>query len=177
MPTTALCLGGASSLSQDLEKFFRLGISHEIVVVCNDAGYEWQGDVDAWATLHPEKLNKWISKRKTNGYPDAKSYYCHNRGGRNTPETQVVSYKFQGQAGSGSSGLFTAKVALMHLGADRVVFCGVPMTNTPHFFDHIDWKSYNNFRKNWLTVPETYRNRMRSMSGWTRVLLGGPHDW
>jgi hypothetical protein len=178
--TTALCLGGGDTLWNDLQYINQTGIKYDAVFACNDAGAEWPHELDGWVTLHPEKLDKWVQKREQNGNPPAKALYAHRVHKKSSiKDLKVTGFKFPGQrgGGSGSSGLFTAKVALADCGIDRVIFCGVPMTLTPHFFDKKDWTACKGFRRQWLAVDEKYRKRMRSCSGWTRVLLGGPNGW
>ncbi len=176
---TALCLGGGSTLDDDLERFAALGIEHHGVVLCNDAGYHWPGEVDAWVSLHPNKLNQWAQRRRALGFPEARRMYGHidKKAKADSCVHERVEYRFPNQSGSGSSGLFTAKVALIDLGFDRAVFCGVPLTETPHFFAKPMWKDAGLFRKAWMSLDDKWKDRMRSMSGWTHVLLGGPEDW
>lgn len=177
MTTTALILGGGSTLWAD---FAAYDGGWDMAVACNDAGAEWPHTLDAWATLHPEKMGAWSAKRAANGFtPSVTGHYAHRQpdlkhcGGVHFNISEIL---FPGQKKTGSSGLYAAKVAMIDLGADRLVFCGVPMTITPHFFDSQDWKSAEGFRRQWLSVPSVYRARMRSMSGWSRALLGQP-EW
>lgn len=195
--TTALVLGGASCLWDDISAFWSTASSSElnafapekpwdIVVACNDAGVEWPGQLDAWVTLHPlffEMGKEWRKKRAAAGHPKALRYICHPeavRGTRadrlTTPGLAASAYRFPGQDKSGSSGLFAAKVALVDLGADRAVLCGIPLTATPHFFDKEPWKQALDYQRQWRTVPKDILGRMRSMSGWTREFLGAP-EW
>lgn len=189
---TCLVLGGAESLWSDLSRFLGVdgsdgagsapcaaGSRWDGVVACNEAGAKWAGPLDAWISLHPRFfLSKgWVADRAKQGHPEPAAFYAQPGARPHIPDHFIrTSDLFPGQAKSGSSGLYAAKVALIDLGFDRVVFCGVPMTVTPHFWDQTrkDWGSAEDFREQWLTVPEEYRNRMRSMSGWTRVLLGAP---
>jgi len=187
---TALVLGGAACLWDDIHAFWGLHgfdpapgnlVAPEKpwqgVVACNDAGAEWPGALDAWVTLHPRFWDRkgWKAKRAANGFPPARAYYAHEAARPPVPDdVTVTDYLFPGQDKSGSSGLFAAKVALIDLGFDRAVLCGIPLTRTPHFFGGEPWRSAENYRRQWLTVPEEYRARMRSMSGWTAVLLGRP---
>lgn len=170
-------LGGGSCLHDDIGAY--LGPING-VVACNDAGTVWPGNLAAWVSLHPQHfvVKKWLADRQG---PPAKRIFGHSGSenkavlrGRGPDGLEFTDYQFPGQDRSGSSGLFAAKVALIDLGFDRVVLCGVPMDRRPHFFDREDWKSAEGFRSAWLAVPQTYRDRMRSMSGWTRVLLGSP---
>lgn len=182
---TALVLGGAACLHDDLAAY-RGPVDG--VVACNDAGAEWPGELDAWVSLHPRhwtvKLRvagvlqeAWKTKRAERGYPPARAYYAHQSARPPVPDdVTVTDYRFPGQDKSGSSGLFAAKVALVDLGFDRAVLCGIPLTETPHFYGGEPWRSAEAYRRQWLTVPEEYRDRMRSMSGWTAVLLGKPEQ-
>lgn len=180
---TALCLGGGHTLLGDIRKLHDAGHSYDAVFACNDAGSIWRGPLEGWVTLHPEKFGVWMQKRQANGLDDdfgpAKQLWAHrlHKPGPNAPEVRVTDFLFPGQKGSGSSGCFMAKVALIDCKFDRVILCGVPLTQTPHFFDHKDWVSANGFRRQWHGIQKPYLHRMRSMSGWTRVLLGGPDDW
>lgn len=194
---TALVLGGAACLWDDINAFWGLHgfdpapgnlIAPEKpwqgVVACNDAGYEWPGELEAWASLHCRFMETkgWRAERARRGYPEARRHIGHHEAFRGslgkkaglTPDLIASHYCFPGQPKSGSSGLFAAKVALIDLGFDRAVLCGIPMNGAPHFFGGDPWKPYEGFRRSWLEVPEEYRARMRSMSGWTRILLGPP---
>jgi len=169
---TAIVLGGAACLQEDLAS---LPIRFDGVVACNDAGAYWPGELDAWVTLHPLKMNVWRQKRRQNGHPEPNRFYAHNDNGQKYIRT--TPYKFPGLSTSGSSGMFAAKVALIDLKYDRVVLCGCPMMRTPHFFDRVNWRSATHFRHAWESAPKPYLERMRSMSGWTFCLLGSPKDW
>jgi hypothetical protein len=172
----ALCLGGGHTLLTDLAKVEELGIRYDAVFACNDAGAVWAGELDGWVSLHPEKLDRWRKQRAANGHPPAKAFWAH-RAHKDVPEIRVTEYTFPGQKASGSSGLYVAKVAMVNCGYQEVLFCGVPMTPSPHFFDKTNWRSCKGFRRVWPSVDTEYRAGMRSMSGWTRVLLGGPSDF
>lgn len=168
---TALCLGGGDTLHTDIAA---LRVKYDGVLACNEAGIEWPGELDAWVSLHSDKFGNWKQRRAAKGHPPAKLHVGHKAGDK----VDLVTPEYMpGMPMSGSSGQFVAKVALFDLGFDRVVLCGIPLTQTPHFFGGEKWRSANGFRKAWTTLPMEYRNRMRSMSGWTRVLLGSPQDW
>lgn len=173
-------MGGGHTLLSDLARVAEMGLQYDAVFACNDAGAEWAGPLEGWVTLHPEKLHKWVAKRQANGYEPARRLYAHraHKAGQHMPEgIRATSFSFPGQKSAGSSGCFVAKVALVDCGFDQVVLCGIPMTQSPHFFDDKDWRSANGFRRQWFHIDRRYLHRMRSMSGWTRVLLGAPDDW
>lgn len=171
----ALCLGGAASAQDDWARALDM-FQPDFVAACNHVGTIWPGRLDAWVTLHPECLDGWRAVRSAKGYPDAARYLVH---GDNIPDwMSLVEFRFPGQGDSGSSGLFTAKAALIDLGADRAVLAGIPLAAVPHFFDDEDWTDAVNFRRPWENLRREYQSRIRSMSGWTAQFLGAPStDW
>lgn len=173
--TVALCLGGGPSLQSDLEAALSL-CEPDYIIACNDAGTVWPGPIDAWVTLHPEKLGDWRAQREANGYMPAAEYLAH---GDYLPEwCDLVEFLFPGQVESGSSGMMAAKVALCDFGADRAILCGIPMDRAPHFFGGPIWEAAVGYRAAWQQVRSQYRARIRSMGGWTAEYLGKPDlEW
>lgn len=180
---TALVLGGGDTLLGDIRRLHERGHHYDKVFACNDAGAIWRGPLEGWVSLHPEKFDQWTKKRRENGLEEefgpAKQLWAHrvHKQDQNPLDIKVATICFPGQKTTGSSGLFAAKVAMVNCGFDRVIFCGVPMNVSPHFFDKKDWKSATGFRRQWHHVDKDYLRRMRSMSGWSYVLLGSPDDW
>lgn len=167
----ALCLGGADGVQDEWEAAQRLA-TFDYVVACNDVGTIWPGRLDAWVTLHPEKMAGWREQRREKGLPDAKRYLVH---GDYVPDwMELVEFRFPGQDNSGSSGLFAAKVALIDLGADRAVLAGIPLVRSSHFFDAAQWEAAGGYREVWERLRPEYRDRIRSMSGWTAHFFGTP---
>lgn len=173
-------LGGAACLHDDIAAY-RGPVDG--VVACNEAGLEWPGALDAWVSLHPRFLvqKKWLAMRAAKGFPAAAAIYCHQNGKEPLPSGMIkTALELPGQRDmqSGSSGLLAAKVALVDLGFDRIVLCGVPMNPVPHLHGRTTWlgprSPVEGFRRAWLDLTPEIRARMRSMSGWTRVLLGAP---
>jgi hypothetical protein len=176
----ALVLGGASGVATDYLDFLEHWGRPNGLVACNDAIAEFC-NLTAGVTLHPENLGKWLAKRKANGFPSV-PLYTHKVTKR-FPKLEgmtLTDYNFPGQPESMTSAVMAAKVALIDLGFDRVVFCGVPMTNTPHFIHRPEaptWDIADHYFKRWkMMIAPEYRARMRSMSGRTRDLLGAPDE-
>lgn len=175
---TALVLGGAGNLWTDIEAALCLGEFHG-VVACNDAGAAWPGELDAFVTLHAEKAPLWAERRVAAGHPFPKAILGHEGLGRKPPlcMTGTTPWKFPGQTSTGSSGLFALKVALIDLAFDKAVLCGVPMDAAPgHFFDTAAWRGAMSHRRGWHEALPTIKHRARSMSGWTREILGAPDE-
>lgn len=177
--TIALILGGADCVWRDVEAALALG-EFDAVLTCNDITVAWPGPIDAAVSLHAEKWPMWLRRRELRGNPPPARVVGHiemTRGGQTLPAcvTDWVQQRFEGQKESGSSGLFTAKVALDVLGHDRAVLCGVPMTaEARHFFDKRSWGGAAGHRRGWNQAQPAIVGRLKSMSGWTRDLLGAP---
>jgi len=73
---------------------------------------------------------------------------------------------------SGSSALLGVQAALL-LGYNRIILCGCPLTGKNE-----QNGSYENFRNGWIPRVREIDGRVRSMSGWTKELLGAPtQEW
>ncbi len=178
--TNALVVGGADCALKDVEAALRLG-EFDGVITVNDITIHWPGDIHAAVSLHSEKWNYWLIQRQRANRPMPRRVFAHlefrtsNAVARQPPQiTDYVEYKFPSQKDSGSSGLFGVKVALMDLGYDRAVICGIPMTaEGRHFFDKRPWGGAASMRRGWKQALP-YLSRVRSMGGWTAELLGKP---
>lgn len=168
--TLAAVLGGATRGREELDHLRTLA-QVDAVFGVNDAGAEYPGELAAFVTLHPEKLDAWLSIRtnvdKLHKPCEIVSHEAHPR------VTRVVDYRWPGMNGSGSSGLFAAKVALESF--DKVVLCGVPMdVMRAHYFNSAPWWEVDSFWPAWQVALPYIKDRVRSMSGATAQLLGMP---
>lgn len=166
----AIVLGGAACVWEDLDRVPE-GWA-EMYVACNEAGTMIE-PLDHWVTLHPEKMAGWQRERAANGLSG--NYQTWTRVmpkgfGHREELVDRTTEDWQG-----SSGLLCLKVALEQ-GADRVIGCGIPMDASPHFFDERGWQDWKLYRVAWARRWRELENA-RSMSGWTRELLGGPEEW
>jgi hypothetical protein len=175
----ALVLGGAATVWSDARAAMEMGEFHG-AVACNDASAAWPGELDAAVSLHAEKFGVWMERRARSGFAPPAQVIGHD-----TARTSVLrmpacvtgytSHLFEGQKETGSSGLFALKVALIDLGFDRAVLCGVPMNEvSAHFFDEAPWGGALSHRRGWHEALTVIKGRARSMSGWTKDLLGPP---
>lgn len=179
-----LIIGGANHVYKDIEKLKEIIYPYNIeeffyINVVNEQIFEWSGRVDIFSTLHGEKCQKWFEQRSDKANWDFKAY-IHN------PPTwkeryQNLDYKKVRDQWGGSSGLHAVQVSLIELGFDKVVLVGVPMDAKPNYFREEDqWKQFNKYRKGWNKAikenvePFPITNYVRSMSGWTREILGAP---
>jgi hypothetical protein len=140
-------------------------------------GIKWNQGYFHWVTLHPEFMPNYRKARELEGLlPEYEviaplleeigrhhEHQCDRR----------VSYRFPGMTSSGSSGLFAVKIALDD-GHDRVVCAGVPMEQAAgHFIRGGDWPQCDGFRLGWQSALPHIKHKVRSLSGWTKELLGG----
>jgi hypothetical protein len=169
-----LVLGAALCLFDDIEAALDMSPVEGVVAV-KGAGKVWNGQLDAWVGLHPEMMLADYKVREARGYPRADKLYVHDKAPIDSPLfDQRIDYLFPGQTKSGSSGLFGVKVAL-ELGFDRIVLCGVPLVREAGKIDKGEiWHGADSYKAGWHQVLPQIAPYVRSMSGWTRQLLGAP---
>jgi hypothetical protein len=163
----AVVLGGASCFDRDLQTLEDLAPSWpELVIAVNDAGIDWP-NLDHWASLHPMNFPRWESARNEAGHPRSYTTWGIER-------SDIVDRIHRGWAG-GSSGLFGVSLALQELQCSRVVLVGIPMDARPNRFrDEKGWDAHSRYWSAWSSAWPDLRHWVRSMSGWTRRLLGPP---
>lgn len=162
----AAVLGGARGVWAELSELeTMLGQRPGLIVGTNDAGVVYPGHLDAWATLHHERFAEW--RRRRTGNQNYRAFI-------HAPLVGLVA-EVARERWSGSSGLYAAQVALQELGATGVVLCGVPLdADRAHFFNGAPWTDADVFRRGFEAALPVIRDTVRSMSGWTRDLLGFP---
>ncbi len=165
--TTALILAGAECVWKDAEAAIALMGEPDAICAVNDMIYLWPGRLDYAATLHVEKLAQWVKKR-----PGNKNFRVWS----NHAKTGLVHRARRD--GGGSSSLF-AVFAMLDEGFDRIVVAGAPMVPTAgHVVRKQSWQSAHGYRKGWIEHHAAIKNRVRSMSGWTKERLGAPSlEW
>jgi hypothetical protein len=160
-------LGGASCVFDDAK--LALGLfTPDAVFAINDMIARWPERVDYVVTLHPEKLAGWLRQRKKAGYGMHFQTWAHARKPNSLPVDRVTP------DWGGSSGLFACKVALEE-GFDKIVLAGVPMTvRDKHFVRNKEWSAATGYLAAWKKRHPLLKDNVRSMSGFTRDLLGEP---
>lgn len=184
-----LVVGCASDVWRDVETAQRLG-SYDAVYCVKQMGIHWPDSFSVWATLHPESMDEYESERVKLGHPSgyeivappAKEVGMHGKKGR---VSRRVTYKWPGMGSSASSGIYAVKVALDD-GADKVVLAGVPMqADAGHFLPKSRtvthrrvrgqvWAEHGQFMVGLNYALPFLRERVRSVSGHTREILGAP---
>jgi hypothetical protein len=170
----AIVMGGAVTAWTDLNMIRPWGIDGALIVATNHAARDYPGTVHHWVTFHPELLPRWVADREAGGRSPAENYWT---GIRRLPPPGIGPIKVVENWG-GSSGLLAVTVA-MELQADRIICCGTPISpEMGHYDNPKPWADGGNYRRAWMRRVDHMRDRVRSCSGWTRDLIGGPtEDW
>lgn len=155
----ALVIGSGPTVVDDLWAA-RLLFTPDLVVGINQAAL-MHGPVDLHVTLHPEefahrKVGRMVSHKALKGVDEIFE-----------PHTE------RGVVNSGSSALYAVRY-LLSKRATHIVLCGVPMTAEPHDFGGAAWKAAQQYQPAWRQMHKRISPYVRSMSGWTRELLGAP---
>lgn len=180
-------MGGAACLDDDVERLTALVPLDELVTVaCNDAGWRWPHRLDHWVTLHAERFPGWEKKRRQRGHPDgytrwtAKGFECRGEVDR------VIGDEMRDGLSGGSSGLTATQVAVLPEVAGHAVGCGIPISRMRHFEgatsespfltpnERRDERKVRMYQEVWEAEADALRDRVRSMSGFTRELFGEP---
>ncbi len=142
------------------------------IMCVNDAGMHLHDRVRHWVTLHPEYMPGWMAFRRGHLYGSGDQPMTHS----NKAKPGVDVTWAMGQLG-GTSGLYACFVALL-LGYNEITLCGVPMTGSGHYFDppwygseFADKPSQSVWK--WAAL-NVFEGRVKSLSGWTKDLLGAP---
>lgn len=164
-----LVLGGGRSMWDDYAQVRPW--KGEIMCV-NDSGMHLHDRVRHWVTLHPEYLPGWVAYRAGHLYGQGVPATTHSN--KHKPG---VDKAWPVDNVGGTSGLFACYVGLM-LGYSEIVLAGVPMDNSGHYFDPPWYRSDFDdkaIRSVWKQAKTHYfAGRVRSLSGFTRELLGEP---
>lgn len=163
-----MILGDARCVFQDAEAAQKL-FTPDAVIGVNNIAITWPGNVLALCTLHPSRCPDWVGV--------VEAVRQRTAAGRNKPEVwghqPRVGIERHTPDWGGSSGLFAVKVAL-EKGFERIVLAGIPMKpEEAHTYSHRPWLAAGGFHRGWRRQVEKLSG-VRSMSGWTRDLLGEP---
>lgn len=172
----ALILGRAATVWQEARIAKGLG-SFDLVIAINVAGRDYPGHIDHWVSFHPGHFKLWVPARQRAGFPDGYQLWTAIFRGKKLGVKHPFDFKYV-VCNGGSSGLLAVQVALEHLGVNRAVLCGIPMENTPRFDDSRDWNEALKYQDAWKQYRPEMQGKVKSMSGWTRTVLGPPtKEW
>ena len=175
-PTTqgvavVMCGGGDPFAEWEIAKELCARAERTVTIFAgNDMIEKLPDDIAHAITLHPDKLQLWLPRRRAAGFNQPEKVWAHrNYEGAVTHWTRDWS---------GSTGLFCVKVAREN-GFVHVVLCGVPMTvEGKHFVRDQPWNAALGFQRGWNARLHELRPYVRSYGGWTQNQLGAPtEDW
>lgn len=168
-----LVIGSAATVWDDLS---RVDPKQYDLMAVNDVmiHYPWGQRLDYGVTLHPEKLPGWgffqAYQASHNAWPPMETMSIRQvQGGH-------VKHVWPIHRSGGNSGLFGVFTGLF-MDYDLIVLAGIPCDDTPRYFDPPGWR-HEQFAKDvvfreWQEANERiFKNRVRSLSGRTRDLLG-----
>ena len=162
-----LILGGAACVWDDLERFRTLYTGPVVMIATNETGWMYPGVLDYWISLHPENFTrkKWLLKRPAKDFR-----VVSHRKPKDVPVDLILPHW-----GAGSSGLYAVALS-EHRKARAAVLCGVPMDSQGNVDGRDSWamKEVLIHREGWKKQRDRIAPWVRSMSGWTRDLLGDP---
>jgi len=154
-------VGSADTAEKDIKKFNSLGVEYDRMMIGIDA--YGLGDLPAkyFATYHPADLIKLKVR------PFVVISHLQYR-----DMVDIIKPIDLLKEKSGSSAMLGVLVGIDE-GYDKIVLCGCPMIGK----NKNDY-SYSNFHKGWYQNYNHIKDKVRSMSGWTKELLGMPDmEW
>lgn len=167
----ALVIGGGKDAWAEVEQAKLLASGKPLTIIaCNHAARDYQGFVHHSVTMHPDLRERfWIPQRRAAGLPDAGQLWHPRHRGAVANSTPIES---QG----GSSGMLCVTVA-RHLGFNRIMLAGVPMTKLDgHYDDPKPWTEARQYHNVWNRLAPALQGTVKSFSGFTRELLGAPSE-
>ena len=159
-------------LFEDLEQARVLRPNAPIIVV-NMAAKRLKGF--AIFSMHPDRMRLFANEQRKRFGDDFTTHT--GKLSYNPRKHPGVDYWWKGSAGRGTSGWQAARLADL-MGFDEIILCGVPLIpggyadGTPTKLMHKP--KVINFYKPQIERDTDLHHKVRSMSGWTRDLLGAP---
>ena len=178
MVKIAAIIGCASCWENDLNQFKSICNDFDVFAIGLDCPYK--GEIKYFVTYHVEDIEPYRRKRidgnlscnyKVIAHTNDFIKYCKERNKKQKWVNTNVDVVYPHERPSGSSSLLGTKAALFKLGYDKVVLIGCPMDMGNILNKN---QSYSIFRKGWLHFKSDLVGKVKSMSGWTRELLGEP---
>jgi len=154
-----LLIGRSPEWLSDFEKASKLFEEYSVMAIGGNCLYE--DYIDFLATYHERDILLYQPKRRLKKLNTDYKVIHHEK--RENVDI-IIPYK----PPSGSSALL-GSLASIKLGYDKIVLCGCPLEGKNE-----KKSSYSIFWKGWKANFEEVKDKVRSMSGWTKELLGEP---
>lgn len=159
-----LCVTGShADVRNDIAAITKVG-AWDYMAIGLDAVDKYLWPILYVATFHPQMISAVRERRRSVGGNIDYKVISHER----HPGVDILVTDWWRP--SGSSALLGAQAAIC-LGYRKIVLCGCPLTGK-----NSKGSSYETFRKGWEKNQARVKSYVRSMSGWTKDLLGEPTD-
>lgn len=144
------------------------------VVAVNGVGTLYLDRIEAWCSIHGRDLMKWVPMREERGGNTDYAGY----GNFTDREESGNIIRWNRPNSGGSSGLHAVELA-MEIGYEKIILCGMPLDGQQRVrsLDGIAVEgvcAYASYQDGWNKLLPEMHGRVRSMSGWTKGLLGKP---
>jgi len=158
--------GSAPCVIDDLTALALDDSAADFMAVGLDAVDKYPWRIKYVVTYHPDEIPQFKPRRaKAGGNTDFLVISHIKQTEKGDPYAVDIVEPYQAPTGSSS---LCGALAGIRLGYDRIVLCGCPL----------DVKPYLVFQAGWTAKLKEVAGRVRSMSGWTKDLLGEPtEEW
>jgi hypothetical protein len=169
-----IILGSAEGVWKDYEKARKIARQFDVMVI-NFTTLFYTKPITHLVSLHHNYLSP-LREIRQKVFPAFPHFHTHS----NRPDKEV-DFIWQFDDYSGSSGLFATKIALV-LGYNKIILCGIPITNGRNFYHPLDYVNPIGGRPNILSwqkaKDEMFNDKVKSVSGNTKEWLGEPtEEW
>lgn len=171
----AVVLGTGRSVWDDLHYKFALEERMGVIAV-NNMILHFKGRVHHGVSLHPEEPILWSQLRR---FYQCEASHVVTHSYRIPEAFKACDYIWDIEgAYAGTSSLLAVMVGLA-LGYNKIVLAGVPLDGAGHFYDppQTETRQFtsSSVQSEWIKAAQLWlAGRVRSCSGWTQELLGGP---
>jgi len=145
------------------------------VLVLSDMGMFFPGTITHWASCHPNIIVGGKLVRDQRRYHEDFLSHIPDYA---APKIGDVTWTIPKLAGT--SGMFGTLIGI-GLGYTKIILAGIPLNRSGHFWNpKIKVKfDKSGIRLSWQQISQKiFNNKVRSLSGWTRELLGSPtEEW
>jgi hypothetical protein len=167
-----IILGSACGVWEDYEKARKTARQFDVMII-NFTSLFYTKAISHLVSLHHDFLSP-LREIRQKVFSSLPHFHTHS----NHPDKEV-DFVWQFDDYSGSSGLFATRIALA-LGYNKIILCGIPITNGRNFYHPLDYVNPLGDRANILSWQkanqEIFKNRVKSMSGNTKIWLGEPTE-
>jgi len=165
-----IIIGCAPCWEEDFENFKILVDEFDVMAIGADCPYG--GAIQYFATYHFVDIPIYKMRRKNANCNLDFKVICHKNQLASGEKLDVDIVELH-KTPSGSSSLLGAAAAI-HLGYKNIVLCGCPMEGD----NKNKITPYNTFQIGWASRLSEIKNYVRSMSGYTKEILGRPtKEW